>query len=143
MTLAFLTGSPVDWGIIMVVALIVFGPKKMPEIGRQLGNAMREFRKIADEFSGAAHSVRDEVESAYKPVNDLRPTLVNDSRPTLESTNAPIQPVAKSHPYDQEDLMAPVVPAVPKVESPADDPVKAPLEAAAGASAQVADTKGH
>jgi sec-independent protein translocase protein TatA len=33
--------------VIMVVALIVFGPRKLPEIGRQIGNAMREFKKFS------------------------------------------------------------------------------------------------
>ena len=64
-SVAFLTGSPADWAIIMVVALLLFGPKKLPEVGRQLGQAMREFRKMTDELTGAASSVRDEVESAW------------------------------------------------------------------------------
>jgi sec-independent protein translocase protein TatA len=31
--------------IILVVALLVFGPKKLPDLGRSLGNGIREFRK--------------------------------------------------------------------------------------------------
>ena len=31
--------------IILVIALLVFGPKKLPEIGRGLGKAMRDFKK--------------------------------------------------------------------------------------------------
>ena len=67
-SVAFLTGSPAEWLIILIVALIVFGPKKLPEVGKQLGQAMREFRKITDEFTGVTHSVRDEVELVYKPI---------------------------------------------------------------------------
>ena len=56
--------------IILIVALIVFGPKKLPEVGKQLGQAMREFRKMTDELTGAAHSVRDEVENVWKRSTD-------------------------------------------------------------------------
>ena len=49
--------------IILVLALIVFGPQKLPEVGRQIGAAMRELRKMSgdvqraldiDEFTGGA-----------------------------------------------------------------------------------------
>ncbi len=36
--------------ILMVIALLVFGPYKLPELGRALGRAMREFRRASDEF---------------------------------------------------------------------------------------------
>jgi len=36
--------------VIMVIALIVFGPDRLPELGRRLGRAMREFRRASDEF---------------------------------------------------------------------------------------------
>ncbi len=38
--------------IIMIVALLVFGPKKLPEIGRTIGKAVREFKKSTDEIKG-------------------------------------------------------------------------------------------
>ncbi len=36
--------------LIMVIALLVFGPYKLPELGRALGRALREFRRASDEF---------------------------------------------------------------------------------------------
>ncbi|HLE44078.1 MAG TPA: twin-arginine translocase TatA/TatE family subunit [Methylomirabilota bacterium] len=36
--------------VLMVIALLVFGPDKLPELGRRLGRAMREFRRASDEF---------------------------------------------------------------------------------------------
>jgi len=39
--------------IVLVVALVVFGPNKLPEIGRQLGNAMRELRKMSGDMQRA------------------------------------------------------------------------------------------
>ena len=39
--------------LIFAVALIVFGPRKLPEIGRIAGKAVREFKKAADDFNEA------------------------------------------------------------------------------------------
>lgn len=36
--------------LILVIALLVFGPTRLPELGRALGRAMREFRRASDEF---------------------------------------------------------------------------------------------
>ena len=46
--------------LIMVVALIVFGPKKLPEIGKSLGRMMNEFKKASSEFR---QTLEDEVEA--------------------------------------------------------------------------------
>jgi sec-independent protein translocase protein TatA len=35
---------------ILALALLVFGPKKLPEVGRSIGKALREFRKTSDEI---------------------------------------------------------------------------------------------
>jgi len=37
---------PADVAIAVIIALIIFGPKKLPEVGKQLGQAMRELRDI-------------------------------------------------------------------------------------------------
>ncbi len=36
--------------VIMTIALLIFGPKKLPEVGRSIGKAIREFRKTSDEI---------------------------------------------------------------------------------------------
>lgn len=36
--------------VILVVALVVFGPRKLPELGRSLGQAMREFKRVGHEI---------------------------------------------------------------------------------------------
>jgi sec-independent protein translocase protein TatB len=36
--------------LILVVALIVFGPRKLPELGKSLGQAMTQFRRASDDF---------------------------------------------------------------------------------------------
>jgi len=39
--------------VILLAALLLFGPKKLPDIGRALGSAMRELRKAARDFSSS------------------------------------------------------------------------------------------
>lgn len=39
--------------IVMVIALLVFGPQKLPEIGRQIGQAMRELKKMSGDMTKA------------------------------------------------------------------------------------------
>jgi sec-independent protein translocase protein TatA len=36
--------------IILAIALLIFGPKKLPEVGRSIGRALREFRKTSNEI---------------------------------------------------------------------------------------------
>jgi sec-independent protein translocase protein TatA len=48
--------------IVLVIALIVLGPKKLPDFGRSLGNGMREFK---DSISGGSDSRRDDDDDTY------------------------------------------------------------------------------
>jgi len=55
--------------IIFVVALIVFGPKKLPELGKSLGKGLAEFRKASNELrSTIEHEVRN-IEPASPAVH--------------------------------------------------------------------------
>ena len=46
--------------LILVIALIVFGPRKLPEIGKSLGRTLAEFRKASHEFR---QTIETEVET--------------------------------------------------------------------------------
>lgn len=41
-------GSPIDLALIATVALVVFGPKKLPELGRSLGLGLANFKNAVD-----------------------------------------------------------------------------------------------
>lgn len=47
--------GPLELAIVLIIALIVFGPKRLPELGRSLGRGIREFR-------GSVSGDRDESE---------------------------------------------------------------------------------
>lgn len=59
--------GPMELIIVLVVALIVLGPKRLPEVGRSLGNGIREFK---DSLSNpdTNDDVALEVEEPPKPV---------------------------------------------------------------------------
>jgi len=46
--------------IIFAIALLIFGPKKLPEVGKSIGKALREFRKTSDEIKG---KIEDEIQA--------------------------------------------------------------------------------
>lgn len=58
--------GPMELFIIFVIALLVFGPKKLPEIGRSIGKALREFKKTSEEIRGRIEQEIDESMSEVK-----------------------------------------------------------------------------
>lgn len=48
--------------VIFVIALLIFGPKKLPDLGRSIGRAMAEFKKASQEFQETVQSEMKEVE---------------------------------------------------------------------------------
>ncbi|MFZ0478697.1 MAG: twin-arginine translocase TatA/TatE family subunit [Terriglobales bacterium] len=52
---------------LFLLALILFGPKKLPEIGRQIGRIMNEFRRASNEFRSQIESEINTLETDKKP----------------------------------------------------------------------------
>ena len=71
--------------LIMVLALIVFGPSKLPELGKMIGRAMREFKRASDEFRTTVETNLN-MNETDSPV----PPVTSDQKP--ESTIAPPAP---------------------------------------------------
>ena len=51
--------GPLEILVVLVVALVVFGPSKLPELGRQVGRGYREFRKFQQ-------GIRNDIEDAFR-----------------------------------------------------------------------------
>ena len=49
--------GPLEILVILIVALLVFGPKKLPEVGRQVGAALREIRKVQETVRSEVNAV--------------------------------------------------------------------------------------
>ena len=63
--------GPAELILVMAVALIVFGPKKLPEIGKGIGNALREFNKARNDFMDSLDTETDRPEPAYSSAASL------------------------------------------------------------------------
>ena len=60
-----------EMAVIFTIALLVFGPKKLPEIGRSMGKAIRGFqdasREFESEFTREAKQLEEAVATSSKP----------------------------------------------------------------------------
>ncbi|WP_019153179.1 twin-arginine translocase TatA/TatE family subunit [Robertmurraya massiliosenegalensis] len=56
--------------LILVLALIIFGPKKLPEIGRAVGQTLKEFKKSASELS--KETVQDEMKETKTELKNMK-----------------------------------------------------------------------
>ena len=61
--------GPTELIVILVIALIVFGPRKLPDLGKSLGHAMAQFRRASDDFK---RSWEQEVESERARINEIK-----------------------------------------------------------------------
>lgn len=55
-----------EMALIMVIALLVFGPKKLPEIGRSFGKAIRGFQEASKEFESEFKREAQQLEDSVK-----------------------------------------------------------------------------
>ena len=49
--------------LILVIALVVFGPSKLPEVGKALGKSLQEFKKATGNLEDAANEKEDNVKN--------------------------------------------------------------------------------
>ena len=72
--------------VIFIVAFLVFGPKKLPELGRTLGKGIRELkaamRGVKDTFEEAGADVTEEIKSAKSNLED---SIYKSLEPHVES----------------------------------------------------------
>jgi sec-independent protein translocase protein TatA len=66
--------GPAEILIILVVALLVFGPQRLPEVGRQVGSALRELRRMQD-------TVRGELDMVLHPEHGTSPSAAPPLEP--------------------------------------------------------------
>jgi sec-independent protein translocase protein TatA len=72
--------GPAEILVVLVLALIVFGPKRLPEVGRQVGGALRELRRVQDQ-------VRGELQQAL--AEEPAPSTTGTAGPTVADADEP------------------------------------------------------
>jgi sec-independent protein translocase protein TatA len=82
--------NPFFWIILAVVALIIFGPKRLPELGEGLGKAIREFRKHTTDMTDTLRAEASRPETAtgttYTPPAEATPPSAAPAAPPVVST---------------------------------------------------------
>ena len=92
--------GPAEILLIMIVALLVFGPQRLPEVGRQVGSALRELRKMQD-------AVRGELDMVMNPEHGTRSSDVAAIEPDDHSTVDPgAQDLAPDDPQPDDGRFA-------------------------------------
>lgn len=83
--------SPLELLTIALIALIVFGPQRMPEIARKVGSYIREIRKAATELTAGLDR---EVQELQQPLKDIKEDLtkpMSELKDSLDETAKGIQ----------------------------------------------------
>ena len=59
--------------LILIIGLVVFGPGKLPEIGRAVGKGLQEFKKATSELSNSVNNTTNNVSITPTPPNPANP----------------------------------------------------------------------
>jgi sec-independent protein translocase protein TatA len=104
----FGVGLP-EMALILVLALLVFGPKKLPEIGRSLGKALTSFQKASKEFEEELKREAQQVEKAVS--SPMKAALETEPPKALSPQDSPSIPVHKL--CNTSCSLAPLLPCSP------------------------------
>src|SRR5437867_11536391 len=102
--------------VIFLIALLVFGPRKLPELGKSLGKGLREFKRATEDLKASWEDHMKDVEEPFKEVTkdmhrDLEETA-RDITASLDAThNSPPDPAQQSphpaHPAPSDEVYWP------------------------------------
>jgi sec-independent protein translocase protein TatA len=82
--------------LIFVVALLVFGPKKLPEIGKSIGKGLLEFKKASEDLKKTIESEMDQIKNEPSPAP--AETVARTAAPPLAEASAPPEAPPESRP---------------------------------------------
>ena len=91
--------GPAEILVVLVIALVVFGPKRLPEVGRQVGGALRELRKVQDSVQSELRGVLDETAGPVRGMFSAEPST---DEPSYEPPS--YDPPARELPAAEPDL---------------------------------------
>ena len=100
---SFMNLAGPDLIVILLIILVLFGAKKLPELARGMGQAVKEFQKAKDEFSNELHKAgKSETETAK---SDLKPAESTVPRSENQATGCAVvlDPNQTVRPGDKAD----------------------------------------
>jgi sec-independent protein translocase protein TatA len=93
-------GGP-DLFIILLIVLVLFGAKKLPELARGLGQSMNEFKKAREEFDKELHQAGQDIKAPPQNTQPYQPA--QPAQQISQSQPAPAQ-TAQVQPPPQEPI---------------------------------------
>ena len=96
--------------VIFVLALIVFGPRKLPEIGKSLGKMVLEFRKATSDFRETLESEVETEKRAFDDAFNVTPSEASTLPPAVEPAPPVTDTVARTSEAEPEPLPHPDTP---------------------------------
>ncbi|GAC1402306.1 MAG: hypothetical protein NVSMB52_16240 [Chloroflexota bacterium] len=124
--------------IVLVIALIVFGPGKLPEIGRSLGKGLRGFQQASKELQSTLNGPFEDINAPITSAPASTPQAGPGTVPVTTVEHLPNQSGAGGQAHVSEHASAsavvPVGATVVKAEDPEHAGASAPLITAAGSS---------
>src|SRR5215471_14510083 len=97
---SFMNLAGPDLIVILLIILVLFGAKKLPELARGMGQAVKEFQKAKDEFNDELHKAGKSDTQLAKP--DVKPAESTVARTDNQSVPAP-QSATAAAPGDKAD----------------------------------------
>jgi sec-independent protein translocase protein TatA len=100
---SFMNLAGPDLIVILLIILVLFGAKKLPELARGMGQAVKEFQKAKDEFNDELHKAgKPETQVAKSELKPAESTVARTDSQNASNITAP-QPSAAVIPGDKAD----------------------------------------
>ena len=100
---SFMNLAGPDLIVILLIVLVLFGAKKLPELARGMGQAVKEFQKAKDEFNDELHKAgKSETEVAKTEVKVPQSTIARNENQSAASVTPPAASAAVT-PGDKAD----------------------------------------
>jgi sec-independent protein translocase protein TatA len=69
--------------LILLAILLLFGPKKIPELSSMLGKGLRELRKAQSEFQSQLNEIKTEIDNTAKIDIQVAPNIIEHQKETV------------------------------------------------------------
>jgi sec-independent protein translocase protein TatA len=89
--IALVTPGPTEWVLILVIVLVLFGAKKLPELARSLGQSMNEFRKAREEFDKELHQAAQDLKGTPQNTQPFQPAQQAPQAQAQPPAQPPVQ----------------------------------------------------